>query len=83
MESQVSAEECLEDNWKNKDPVKGDFVTAYLVDNCGRQKEFVAQILDMDDDNLLAQLQFMQKADGKEDLYYWPAADDISWKNYS
>ena len=37
----------------------------------------MAQLLDMDDDNLLAQLQFMQKADGKEDLYYWPAADDI------
>ena len=82
LESQVSAEECLEDNWENKDPVKGDFVTVYLVDNCGRQKEFVAHILDMDDDNLLAQLQFMQKADEK-DLYYWPAADDISWESFS
>ena len=61
-------EEVLQDGIvqeENRDPITDDFVTVYLTRTNERKKQFVAQILEMDDDQQLAQLKFMKREDEK------------------
>lgn len=51
-EPQIGGNKRQQDNWNTADPLTGDFVSVCLVDNHGKKKELVAQILEMDDGNL-------------------------------
>ena len=68
QDTQTSDEEVLQDGIvqeENRDPITDDFVTVYLTGTNGQKKEFVAQILEKDDDQQLAQLKFMKREDEK------------------
>ena len=77
----ANKETLPEEGIEFQDPVKGDFVTMYLESH-GKKQSVVAQILEMDDDVMQAQLLFMKKDDKHGSLYFWPLDDDVSWENY-